>query len=160
MTTTETAQNRSDTTRELVPADQIDHQALYETVRALARCGERVVEDVQHDRADVHRDVEALAAAVEKGKRLLYPEPPPESPESAVVLYARAVREGDKVFVRDAWFEVEYVWAPPMGGITWTLRGNHGHADEFTTDPSRPVPVLRHPRNMPAPDGDAGQEET
>lgn len=93
---TQTAENRSQTTWEPLPAALVDHDALYEAVKRLLRNGRVMVHHVEVGSADVHRDLAGMRAALDAAEQLLNPQLP-EAPDDAMVLYARAVRVNDEV---------------------------------------------------------------
>lgn len=128
---TQIAENPAQATPEHLPAAQVDHDALYDALRRLLRCGRIVVRDIEANSSNVHRDLVPFVTALDAATALLDPEPLREAPQDAVVLFARSLREYDELWLTD-----EGVWAE--------VRGVHEH-ELF---PSKMVQV-----NVALPDG-------
>lgn len=97
---TQTAENRSHTTGEPLPAPLVDHDALYGVVKRLLFNGKVMVHHIEIGSADVHRDLSGMKAALEAAEQLLDPRLP-EAPDDAIVLFARAVQEDDVMWASE-----------------------------------------------------------
>lgn len=137
---TEIAQNRSGTTLDPVPPAEVDHDALYTALRRLLTASRTMLGHVEVNSADVHRDVPLVRRAIQEAEGLLYPALLPQAPDDAVVVYGRAVREGDKV-----WMPKPYTWVPvvevePIDSKTIRLLlGVHG---DVMVRPDGPVAII------------------
>lgn len=128
MTVTETAQDRSHTTTPPLLAHQIDHDALYGVLARLTHISGVVIEHVDRNTVDVHRDLDRLREAHRAARDLLWPPPPPETVEGARPLYAHALRVGDLLYVGRNWKIIESVLPGrvPRPDVHVTLDGTDG----------------------------------
>jgi hypothetical protein len=106
VTVTTIAQDRSHTTALLAVPGEVDHDALYGALLRLVRVTSTVLTDVERNASDIHRHLEALQAANQAARDLLWPPPPPETVEGAVALFPHAVAAGDDLWVGGGWVRV------------------------------------------------------
>jgi hypothetical protein len=113
--TAQPAENRSERIREYLPAEEVDIDVMHSVLIRLVKTATLMVTHVEKGSADMHRDVAPLRAALDAAERLLAPLPLPDAPEDAIVVFARAVKPGDKVWKAADETGEDGVWAEVKG---------------------------------------------
>lgn len=88
--------------------------------------------------------VRALCAVAQDADELLYPAPPEEAPEGAEVLYARALRPNDRVYleIKGGWCVVAEKKHHSETTVTLMVDGAHGLAVRQAVELARDCPVV------------------